>query len=248
MNPQEAAASVARELVSQGARAVVLMGSHARGEPLPHSDVDLIALGDGPEYRLERRGGHLVAIAWTTTEKVERDFASPGKAGWVVQGWRDAVAIIDPSDAAGRIQQQALSWSWSEIGDDACNAYVAEEMTSYAEEVHKLVNLLESGNLTGAAVQRSVLALRLAKILGVHLRLLYASENELWSTVGAELGERWQTAQDAALGLGNEEFHDTCLAALDLYRCGVGVVEPLLDERQRSVISGACAMRPRAGT
>ncbi|CAN5790196.1 hypothetical protein BH23CHL2_BH23CHL2_25890 [soil metagenome] len=228
-----------------GATAVVLMGSHARGKALPHSDIDLIALGDGPEYRLDHRDGYLVAVAWTTPEQVERDLLDPGKAGWVVRGWRDAVSVIDPAGTAQRLQQQARDWDWSEIGDDACNAYVAEELTGYAEEVQKLVSLLEIGNLTGAAVQRSILSLRIGQILAVHLRLLYASENDLWTLVGDELDDRWRAAQAAALGLRDEPFHQTCLAALELFRLSADIVVPLLDERQAAVVSAACSLQPQ---
>lgn len=244
MNSHGIAEEVSLNLVDAGATAVALTGSHARGDALPHSDIDLVALGDGPEYRLERRAGYLVAVAWTTAEQVERDFADPGKAALLVQGWRDALPMFDPDGAVERLRQRAMTWDWSVIGEDVCNAYVAEELTGYAEEVQKLVNLLEAGNLTGAAVQRSILSLRIATVLAVHLRLLYSSENDLWILVGAALDERWRAAQSVALGLGDEPFHETCLAALELFRLSAGIVAPLLDERQAAVVSAACALQP----
>src|SRR5919106_3156842 len=43
---------IVRELVAEGAAAVVLAGSHARGEAGELSDVDLYAIGNGPHYTL----------------------------------------------------------------------------------------------------------------------------------------------------------------------------------------------------
>jgi len=39
---------IAHELTSQDAKAVLLTGSHVRGEAYPESDVDILAIGDGP--------------------------------------------------------------------------------------------------------------------------------------------------------------------------------------------------------
>lgn len=45
---------VARQLARQGAKAVVLVGSFVRGDSHRESDVDLIVIGRGSYYRLER--------------------------------------------------------------------------------------------------------------------------------------------------------------------------------------------------
>ena len=242
--PDEVAAAVARGLMDQGASAVVLMGSHARGDAFRHSDIDLIALGEGPGYRLERRNGHLVALSWTTAETVKRMMMTPSQAGLVVQGWRDACLLIDPAGRAESLRQRAIEWTWSEIADEEIDSYVAEELTGWAEEVHKLVNLLDSGNWSGAAVQRNILSSRVGAILAVHLRLLYASENDLWNLVADRMDDSWGEVQRRSFGLGDESFLDTCLAALDLYRIATDFVTTLLSERQLAVVSAACELRP----
>jgi hypothetical protein len=61
-------------------------------------------------------------------------------------------------------------------------------ITALAEEAHKLVVALRVGYRTTAAVQRSVLALRPAQILAVHRRILYGSENRLWTLVADAMG------------------------------------------------------------
>jgi Nucleotidyltransferase domain len=242
MSAHDIARSIAHELIDQGALAVVLMGSHSRGDALPHSDIDVAVLGKGPEYRLARRNGHLVAISWTMPEEVKRAMYAPATAGIVVQGWRDGQPLIDPSGHAAELRRAALAWDWSVVGEAACDNYVAEELAGLAEEVHKLVNLLDSGNLRGAAVQRSILAFRIGMILAVHLRLLYATENVLWDLVANALDERWRVVQDAAFGLSDESFVETCSAALDLYRHATELIIPLMDKRQVAVVRAAAAL------
>ncbi len=242
INALALAGEIADTLVLDGAAAVVLMGSFARGDAGPFSDLDLLAIGEGPSYLLEQHEGQLIAISWSNLDEINATFAKPERAGYLVQGWRDARILRDPEGIAARIQQHAQAWGWSHLVECAADRSVAEEICGLAEEVHKLVGLLASGNLSGAAVQRSILSYRIGTILAVHLRLLYATENELWNLVGERLDGEWESVQARALGLGDEDFRTTCSGALQLYRLAVALVHPLFDERQKKVVDHAVAI------
>lgn len=243
MTPRDTATEIASELVDRGALAVVLMGSHARGDAMENSDIDLIALGDGPEYRLERRYDFLISISWIEAAAVRLQFKSPRDAPGAVPGWRTAVLLADRNGIARDLQQKARDWTWKIVGDEALHLYVAEEITGLAEEVHKLVGLSARGNLTAAAVQRSILSFRLGVIMAVHCKLMFETENSLWDLVNERLGTPWSLVQARAFGLGDESFFETCIAALDLYRLAVECVAPLLNARQRAVVCAATALR-----
>lgn len=206
---------------------------------MPESDIDIVAIGLGPAYMLERRDGHLVSISWVAEADIRRNFQSPADAPGVVPGWRAARLLADPSGIAAAIQRDAHAWTWSEVGDDACNVYVAEEIAGLAEEIHKLVNHRRSGNLTAAAVQRAILSFRMGMVMAVHLRVLYETENDAWNLVNRRLGEPWTTVQARAFGLGDESFDVTCQAALDLYRLAAEQARPLFDDRQAAVVDHA---------
>jgi hypothetical protein len=246
-DPVDLARDVAIDLVHRGAEAVVLMGSHVRGDALPDSDVDVIAIGSGEPYRLERCRERLLSISWLSVEGVREHFRSPREAPGAVTGWRSAVVLADSSGVAADLQQEAREWTWAIVGDEACDAFVAEELTGLAEEVHKLVNLRRAGNLTGAAVQRSILSLRMGVIMAIHERLLYDTENQLWNLVNERMGEPWRAKQMHAFGLGGESFDETCRAALDLYRLATAEAAGLFDERQQAVVSYACELARRPG-
>ncbi len=60
---------------------------------------------------------------------------------------------------AGSLIEEAEAWTREPL-ERRCDGWVAEEVTSLAEEVHKLVEALRTGHHVKAAVQRSVLAVR----------------------------------------------------------------------------------------
>lgn len=237
-----AAREVADELAVRGAEAVVLVGSHARGDAGPGSDVDVLAIGPREfSFRLERRGEFLLSASSCPARAYRAELTDPGSFCAAVPGWREAVVLYDPAGIAGSLIEDAKAWTWEPLAE-RCDRWVAEKVTSFAEEVHKLVAALRREDVTTAAVQRSLLSMRLAPILAVHHRILYGSENALWDLVGSAMGEEWRRTQSSALGLDDEPFEETCRAALKLYGLAANEVNHLFDDRQERVVSKACEL------
>lgn len=229
---------VARRLVGEGAQAVVLTGSHARGAATDDSDIDVTAIGDGPAYRMEVVDGELFSIAWRTVDGERAAMRDPARAGAAVPAWRSVEILDDPAGIAAALVAEARAWDWTLI-DDTCDRWVAEQVAGYAEEVHKLVAARRRGDDLGTALQRSILALRLGPIMTVRCRLLYESENELWHLLADRLGEPWASTQRTALALDGADSAAAADAALGLYRIVAQAADPLLDERQRAVVRRA---------
>jgi hypothetical protein len=230
---------VCSRLLDDGAVAVVLAGSVVRGEAGAESDLDVYALGPHSGYALERHAGRLVSITWRTPDEERAAFDSPSKVGAVVPAWRRARILADPDGIAAGLQRAAHDWTWESIGDDRLSRYVAGEITGLAEEVHKLVSALRDGRRWTAAVQRSVLALHLAPILSVHLRLLYETENRLWELVAEAMGSDWREAQEAAFA---DPLEPSCLAALRLYQLAAVAVQGSLQPGERDVVRYAASL------
>ena len=232
---------LARELAAQGAKAVMLTGSQARGDAYPQSDIDIIAIGPISGYRPSLREKHLVSVSWRTEDDIRESFRKPSDAGEIIPAMRSALAIYDPKGLAAQLKREAEAWTWDDIGD-RCDKWVADEITGYAEEVHRLVGHLRLGHTWVAAVQRFVLSCRMGVILSVHLRILYETENRLWDLVARAMGDRWTKAQGASFGTGGQSFDETCAAALELYALTASKIRHLLDEVQYDIVANACEM------
>ena len=224
--------TVAIDLVAEGAKAVVLAGSQVRGDATELSDIDLYAIGSGQAYTLRVVLGRLVAISWRTEDDERRALRQPASVGAVVPGWRAAHVLHDPDGVADGLKREAEAFDWAAISA-ACDGWAAETITGYAEEVLKLVAARRADDQLLGAVQRSVLALRLPRVIAVHHRLLYETENRLWHMVAQVMGETWASAQATVLGVTPGEDADR--AALTLFRLAVDEVRPLLKLSQAEV-------------
>lgn len=226
-------------LVGEGAVAVVLTGSHARSAAGPESDIDMTAIGDGPAVpRMEVLGGELFSIAWRTAAGEREAMRDPRRAGAAVPAWRAVRVLHDPEGVAESLQGEAREWRWADI-DAACDRWVAEEVTAYAEEVHKLLGARRRGDRLGEAIQRDILRVHLGVIMAVAERLEYESENALWRLLDGRLGDPWRTTQSSALGLGGESPERQSAATLAMYRLVADRGASTLDGRQRAVVERA---------
>jgi predicted nucleotidyltransferase len=233
------AKSFSRRLIDQGAQAIVLSGSWVRGDACKESDVDIHVVGKGASYILERYRGYLLSVSWATRKEHLKGFKDPSKVCGVIPAWRNALIIYDPKGIAKALKREAERWKWDSLAKKA-DKWVAEELTGYAEEVHRLVGNLQLGRRSVASVVRSLLAIRMAPIMAVHHRIFYNTENQLWDLVSASMGTEWNRAQRVSLGEGGESFEDTCKAALRLFMLTAYEVRHLLDPRQRAVVFHSC--------
>jgi hypothetical protein len=151
------------------------------------------------------------------------------------------VPLHDPEGIAASLIEEARAWTWGPL-ERRCDGWVAEGITSLAEEVHKLFSALNREDWQTAAVQRSILAVHLAPILAVHHRILHGPENRFWDLVSDAMGKEWRQTQSTALGLDDESFDETCQAALGLYGLAANEVKNLFDGRQERVVRHACGL------
>ena len=166
------ARDMARRFEVQGARAVVLVGSYAHGRRHYVSDIDLHVIGKRGDHVWERYGGYLISISRGTAADARRGMRDPFAVGKEIPGWRHVVILFDPLGIARKLRGEAMRWRWGLIRSRA-NREVASDITHVAENVQKLLGLLSIGQAMAAAVQRSVIAIRVPGILAVYHRILW---------------------------------------------------------------------------
>jgi predicted nucleotidyltransferase len=232
--------SFSQRLIKRGAEAIVVFGSWVRGDAYKDSDIDIRIMGKGgPPYRLHRYKDLLISISWTTLNQERRAFRNPSKIGGVVPAWRNAVILYDPNGTAETLQKEARDWRW-EIITDKAERWIAEELTGFAEEVHKLVGNMQLKRKKAVSVQRYLLAIYIAPLLATYHRIFYDSENQLRDMVSAKMGYKWNKTQSTAFGEDGSSFEEGCQAALRLFSLTAEETKHLLNRRQYEVVAYAC--------
>lgn len=232
------ARAAAREYADQGARAVVLSGSWARGDAHRASDIDLWVLGNRRSAPTLWRERFMVCVTRTTEAAERRRLSEPPYFAAAVPGWQVAIPLFDPHGIARQLKAEARCFRWESVARKA-DRWVASSMVGWAEEAVKLVRAMAEGELQTASVQRNLLANALASVMAIHRRMLWRSENGFWERVSSEVGGRWGSAQRRALGNG-AGLRESLRSALLLYHETARATWECLDAQQRSVVAFAC--------
>lgn len=230
---------MARTFAREGASAVVLAGSWARGDAHRWSDLDLWVVGRREGTEVLFRGGLQVSVHRTTVRKERSRFDDPKNAWGAVPGWREAVLLHDPSGVAGRLKGQAERFRPERLRRSS-SRYLGRELTGWAEEVQKLTRSMAEGDHETAAVQRNLLGNAMAALVAVHLEMPYGTENALWERVGARMSPGWRRAQRRALGVEATSFDQSCEAALELYALTAGGLWAHLIPLERRLVKSTC--------
>ena len=197
-----------QELKGDDITGIILAGSHARGEPTPFSDIDIVRYStimpkiEKERYSLRYIAGHLVSVSTTTIEKKKEEMTRPERAIWVVPGLRQSVILYDERGLVAELKQMAIDFEWGSLQKDA-DEYVSYEVMGYAEEVHKVLGGLYRKDESAVTYGALGLVLATPGIIAVQKGLLIRTENaffdQVYETVG--LDSLWTKYHRIATGL-----------------------------------------------
>jgi len=240
------AGALADELDPAGTSAVLLAGSWARGDAHRASDIDLWVVGRRRPakpgfygHRSFERDGRLVSVRYSSPAQDRREMRDPARLDGAVPGWRVAKILRDPSGVASRLQWEARRFRWGPVRR-ARDAYLAEQLVGWSEEVAKLLRAMDTGEKETASVQRNLLANRMACLRAMQLELLGDTENGLWERVGRRAGPAFRAAQRAALGTDGGVWSESCEGALRLYAITARAALGVLRGEGRRIVLAAC--------
>lgn len=242
--------ALAQRFITPDVRAILLVGSHARGDAGVYSDIDLKLLlrtGAPPSplasYLME---GQLVTVSGSSPDEIENGFISPEWCVAVMQGLRDARILYDPEGFAAQMQQRARAFIWDAAMQVKANAWVSSEMAGWIEEVYKGLEGLRRGDVGRMLNARHGFSWGLSRVLTVYRGILLSSDNaicdEVTPFVGA--GSRWAVLRDAAFGIAHPDGTPIALAAqiiagLELYIETAQMVDDAIQPRHRALVAHA---------
>ncbi|MCX6044123.1 MAG: nucleotidyltransferase domain-containing protein [Chloroflexi bacterium] len=209
--------------------AIVLMGSHARGDAGPYSDIDLVRFINEAEPVLADTGthlidDHLVVVSDVTTTEVQTWFTRPEVAVNTITGVRRARALIDRSATFANIQEQAHAFTWDEAFQTQANGWASQQMVGWIEEVHKGLEGLRHNDVGRLLNGLFGYTFGLSKVLQVQRGLLISGDNGFYMEVAAAVGvdSLWTQLRAIAFGVSEVEgrppsLRERVVAGLKLY-------------------------------
>jgi hypothetical protein len=221
--------ALAQQFDAPTVKAIVLMGSYARGEAGPYSDVDLVRFVEEADADLAGVGSHLLAgvlvvVSNVTPSQVERWFSEPKDATDSIVGLRVAQALIDRDNTFAAIQARAHTFVWDETLQSKADLWASEQIVGWIEEVHKGLEGLrrrDPGRLLNASFG---LSWGLSSVVKVQRGVLISGDNGFFHEVAAAVGTETTWSQLRAIAFGVADVHgrppslrERVVAGLHLY-------------------------------
>ena len=233
------------------AAALVLMGSYARGEAGPYSDVDLVRFTLDDETVPPGGGSHLidgrlVVVSSVTPSQVEATFTRPEVAVETIQGLRSGQALIDRDGFLRTLQHRATAFQWDEEMQTRANHWASRQMVGWIEEVRKGLEGLCRGDTGRLLHARFGCSWGLARVMCVHRGVLLSGDNALFEEVIASVGHdsAWAHLCRSVYGAGPEPstLDDQVRAGLQLYSQTAAMLAGILLEEDQPLIANTVSL------
>lgn len=232
--------------------AIVLVGSHARGDAGPLSDIDLArfvaATASPTDAGSHLIDDHLVVVSNVVPGEVERWFAEPDAAGEMIAGIRSAQSLIDRDEYFAAIQARAHAFVWDAAMQERADRWASAQMVGWIEEVHKGLEGLRRGDVGRMLNARHGCSWGLARVLLVQRGILLAGDNAFYDALTQVLGlnNEWVQLRDRAFGVADANgtvptLADQVRAGLQLYVVTAELIADALQSHDAPLITHTVA-------
>ncbi len=227
--------------------ALVLMGSYARGEAGPYSDLDVVRFTDGTELTgagSSLMDGHLVVVSNVAPEQVERWFSEPEAVTDTIIGVRSAQALLDRDGYFAGIQTRAKAFEWDQAMQERANHRASAMLVGWIEEVHKGLAGLQRNDIGRLLNARHGLSWGLSRVMKVQRGVLMSGDNAFYDAVTQAMGQQseWVRLHRTAFGIESEEgivptLGEQVRAGLRLYILTAELLAPVLRTEDTPLIT-----------
>ncbi|MBX3001800.1 MAG: nucleotidyltransferase domain-containing protein [Caldilineaceae bacterium] len=220
-------------------RAFVIMGSYARGEANPFSDVDLIRFVDDDALVADADShlidGYLTVVSTVTPAQVDGWFTDPKDAVNTIAGICTARPILDRDGYFAAIQSRVHAFEWTAELQAKANRWASREMVGLIEEVHKGLAGIERGDIGRLLNARFGLSWLLSNVIKVQRGILIGGDNRFYEEIAEAVGTKseWVRLRRIAFGIEDADGHTPILceqvrAGLRLYVETARLLHPTL--------------------
>lgn len=246
--------TLAHRFDAPGVQAIVLMGSHARGDAGPYSDVDLVRFVEEAHGELAGAGSHLidgvlVVVSNVTPSQVAPWFSEPAQATTTIAGLRTARALLDRDGTFAALQARAHAFVWTEAMQVKADCWASAQMVGWIEEVHKGLEGLrrrEPGRLLNANFG---LSWGLSNVMKVQRGVLLSGDNGFFTEVAVAVGADSLWSQLRAIAFGLTDIHgrppslrERVVAGLHLYAVTAELLGAALQPEHAPLVAETVAL------
>jgi|TARA_Y100000310_G_scaffold336490_1_gene421162 hypothetical protein len=238
--------ALANRFLIEGVSSIVLMGSHARGDFGPNSDIDIVRFWqempdehEAVTYLIE---DHFVVVGDVSLNQVEEWFTSPEMATEFIRGVTQSKALWDREGQFAAIKKRADSFVWDSDMQAKADAFVSKMMVGWIEEVQKALQGFRQNDLGRLLNGKHGLTWGLLKVMRVHQGVLLSGDNGAYPETVASMGEdsQWSSLCRKAFGVvGETSLHAEIEAGLDLYVLTAELLAERLDPADKELIDEA---------
>jgi hypothetical protein len=236
-----------KEWDSPRPQAIALLGSFARGDAGPFSDVDLLFLMPADAAQPTRTSflvaDRLVNVNAVRPEQIDGWFTEPEQAVNGVAALRDAIPLHDPDGQFAAVQGCAHAFRWTAEMQSQADRFASRELVGLIEESHKGLEGLRRDDVGRLLNARFGLSWLLARVMRVQRGILGNSDNSFYADVRANLGgeSRWSRLLATAFGISpadspSPSLHEEVVAGLHLYCETARLLAPILQAEDRPLI------------
>lgn len=239
-----------------GVHAVAVVGSVARGDASPWSDIDVHAYVRLPSQKQDARVGfmartalkadRLVVVATDTVEGSRAELRSPERAIWAVPAIRDMRILLDQERQLETLKQEAEAFDWSTLRA-AAEASECRRLVASAEYIHKIRAAIESRDESAALHAAGALIGRCTRSIVTARGVFIRTENEYYRRAREAGGQEWAKRHRHCFGLASDgpvalDAFALALAAGGLYAETVRILDDILDAEAREITTRAIAL------
>lgn len=133
------------QLLRENVLGIAIVGSYARGDATPYSDIDVIALlsptSQPPEEpTIDLYQGIYRVVQYRTEAQMQKSLTDPARAIYDVVGLQQMLILYDPMGILRELQLEAEQFVWDDAMTAKADELLNREMLGWQEECYKAMS------------------------------------------------------------------------------------------------------------